>query len=242
MAKNFCIYCGAPLTSGVECACRAGAEAAPVYDDSTPAYAIDPIAYTTAKAEPVSESVPSKFCIYCGSPLTPGAECACRTAAPVPVCEESAPVCEEIPAYAMEPSAYVDVPAEPVVESVPSKFCIYCGSPLTPGVECSCRTVDTAPVYEESTPVYEEAEPVLEEPEVVPAETSYPKFCTKCGKPLTPGEICNCSAASVSAPTYEVPNPGAAYGGVKTTMRTESKPETTPVSTSPYLSRPTDLD
>lgn len=193
MAKNFCIYCGKPLTPGIECSCRTGGVTAPAYDDSTPAYAMDISAYTAVAEEPAAESVPSKFCIYCGTPLAPGVECSCRAVAPKPVYEESTPVYEEV------------TPAEP------------------------------EPVYEESAPVYREAE-------VIPAEASYPKFCTRCGKPLAPGEVCGCTPSVATAPTYEIPNPGAVYTGVKTTMRTESKPETTPVSNSPYLSRPTDLD
>ena len=51
-----------------------------------------------------------KFCIYCGTRLVPGVECACRA-----------------------------ILKEDITEETATKFCIYCGAMLSGGEICACR-------------------------------------------------------------------------------------------------------
>ncbi len=184
------------------------------------------------------------FCIYCGTPLTPGMECACRSGAPAPEIY-AAPAPE---AYA-EPAPVYAEPAPEAEVGTSKKYCIYCGAPLTPGVECACRSAAPAPVYAEPAPeaYIPPAPEAYSEPTPAYAPAAAPsKFCIRCGKPLAPGEACLCesavSAPAPSAPTYEIPAPGAVAGGIKTTMRTSDKPSKPPAAPSPFLNKPSDLD
>ncbi|MBO5733407.1 MAG: hypothetical protein J6R66_00765 [Clostridia bacterium] len=96
------------------------------------------------------------FCIYCGSRLIPGVECACRA--------EVAPATYEVPAAPV---------SAPEIASAPSKFCIYCGKPLLPDEVCGCRTpAPEVPEVPETT-VEPEAPAVAEEPAYsIPPETA----------------------------------------------------------------------
>lgn len=204
------------------------------------------------------------FCIYCGTHLAPGEVCACRTgAAPVaPSVDEAykVPVAEVYVPAPETGTPVAEVYAEPVPVA-PRKFCIYCGTPITPGVECACRSSAKPPVvhepvaevYAEPAPYVAPAPEAYTPPAPVVAETkpAVVSFCTNCGRELAEGERCTCAriddAMKVGSPMratppHEIPNPGVVSGGVKITMRTSDKPSKAPAAPNPYLNKPSDLD